>query len=152
MKIYNITKQLTAICEYHKTRNGFKHTATLSRNGYEYESVKCCYLNRTWERYQYETVLKNLFDKVKNNLTKYETRRFKTAIKNGDDPNPFRAVAMVTQIGDLLCDDKKEKNDWKTRMLKAGLEGHGLIMPDDWDELDEATKEERLNGAIDAIA
>ncbi|KKT23937.1 MAG: hypothetical protein UW07_C0019G0016 [Candidatus Nomurabacteria bacterium GW2011_GWF2_43_8] len=42
----------------------------------------------------------------------------------------------------------KESNDWKARMLRAGLEGRGLIMPDDWDTLPEAEKTKRLDGAL----
>ena len=30
-------------------------------------------------------------------------------------------------------------------MFKAGLEGKGLIMPENWDELSEDEKSERLN-------
>jgi hypothetical protein len=33
-------------------------------------------------------------------------------------------------------------------MLKAGLEGRGLIMPDDWDDLSEDEKNRRLDGVI----
>ena len=37
-------------------------------------------------------------------------------------------------------------------MLKAGLEDKGLVMPDDWDGLDENEKEERLNKAITQLS
>lgn len=40
----------------------------------------------------------------------------------------------------------KEKNDWKLRMLKAGIQG--LDIPDDWNGLDENTKTERLDKVI----
>jgi hypothetical protein len=36
-------------------------------------------------------------------------------------------------------------------MLKAGLDGSGLIMPKDWDSLSEDEKEARLNGAISQL-
>jgi len=63
----------------------------------------------------------------------------------------LRRIATVMAMGDLLGKNQKESNDWKTRMLKAGLEGRGLIMPEDWDKLDEDTKQARLNGAIGAL-
>ena len=44
--------------------------------------------------------------------------------------------------------DKKEKNDWKARMLKSGFGNMGLEMPEDWNSLDEETKEARLNAVI----
>ena len=64
----------------------------------------------------------------------------------------LKTVAMAAKVGEVLaCKNKKEKNDWKVRMLKAGLGGRGLIMPDDWEELSEDDKEERLNGAVSAL-
>ncbi len=60
----------------------------------------------------------------------------------------FSAIGMAAMMGDVFGKTKKEKNDWKTRMLKAGLENSGLIMPDDWDSLSEKQKEKRLNAAI----
>jgi hypothetical protein len=51
-------------------------------------------------------------------------------------------------MGELFCDNQKDKNDWKVRMLKAGLENKGLIMPEDWNTLDEDTKQARLDGVI----
>jgi len=60
----------------------------------------------------------------------------------------LKTVAMVAALGSVLCQDQKSANDWKARMLKAGLEGSGLIMPEDWDGLSEDEKERRLDGAI----
>lgn len=64
----------------------------------------------------------------------------------------LKSVAMVAMMGDILCKDQKAKNDWKTRMLKAGLDGRGLIMPEDWESLSEAEKERRLDGSIKILA
>jgi len=58
---------------------------------------------------------------------------------------------MVAKMGAILAPDQKSKNDFQTRILKAGLENRGLIMPDNWDELSEDEKEKRLDGAIGAI-
>ena len=63
----------------------------------------------------------------------------------------FRAIASVALMGEFFGKTQKEKNDWKKRMLVAGLGNRGLIMPDDWDELTEDVKEARLNGAIKVI-
>ena len=52
---------------------------------------------------------------------------------------------MVAMFGELLCDNQKEKNDWKKRMLDAtGL----LNFPEDWDDLSEDEKQKRLDKAI----
>jgi hypothetical protein len=57
----------------------------------------------------------------------------------------LKTTSMVALFGELLCDDKKEKNDWKKRMFEAtGL----LDFPSDWDSLTEDEKETRLNKVI----
>ena len=57
MRIFNLDKTYNIVCNTAPTRNGFKHVATLHKNGYEIAKTKACYLNRTWERFTYETVL-----------------------------------------------------------------------------------------------
>jgi len=64
----------------------------------------------------------------------------------------LKSVAMVSKLGDIFGQTKKESNDWKVRMLKAGLENKGFSMPEDWETLSETDKERRLNGAIEQIA
>lgn len=54
-------------------------------------------------------------------------------------------------MGAVFCDNQKDTNTWKARMIKAGLEGRGLIMPDDLDSLPEDEKQRRLDGAIAAL-
>jgi len=61
--------------------------------------------------------------------------------------NPFKAVGMVAAFGNIFCQTLKEKNDWKLRMIKAGM-GNGLILPDDWDTLSEEVKAKRLDAVI----
>ena len=57
----------------------------------------------------------------------------------------LKSASMVAMFGELLCDNQKEKNDWKKRMLDAtGL----LDFPDDWDDLSEDEKQKRLDKAI----
>jgi hypothetical protein len=61
----------------------------------------------------------------------------------------LNAVGMIMKLGEVFsAGDQKRSNDWKARMLKAGLGNKGLIMPDDWDTLTEDEKEKRLNGVI----
>lgn len=57
MKIFTLDQTYSVVCNTADTRNGFKHVATLCRNGYEIAKAKICYLNRTWERFTYEDVL-----------------------------------------------------------------------------------------------
>jgi len=66
--------------------------------------------------------------------------------KEQEQKQMMKTTGMVALMGDLLCDTKKQKNDWKKRMLKAGIPD--LDIPDDWDELSEDEKEKRLNKVI----
>jgi hypothetical protein len=63
----------------------------------------------------------------------------------------MKTVSTIASLGDIFTDTKKESNDWKLRMLKAGLENRGLCVPEDWDTLTEEEKQKRLDGVI-AIA
>jgi hypothetical protein len=154
MKLFKVNKNITIVCETASTRNGFKHTATLMLNGNEVETVKINYLNRTWESFEYQSVLSHLVDKSKV-MTDKQLIACAKFIANGarvdDELQPLKTVAGVMALGDLFGQNQKEQNDWKTRMLKAGLEDKGLIMPDDWDQLDENTKTARLNAVIESI-
>lgn len=45
-------------CSTQDTRYGFRHVCDFRRPGeYSYTRAKCCYYNRTWERFEYESVL-----------------------------------------------------------------------------------------------
>ena len=149
MKTFKIDKDLQIVCESKNTRNGFKHEATLIRNGLTIDFAKVCYLNRTWESFEYETVIQKLLDKT-NLLSKTRKKNFlkrASGIVRKRTSSVLRSVAMVSALGDILCKEPKEKNDWKVRMLKAGLGGKGLIIPDDWNELTEEEKTRRLKRA-----
>jgi hypothetical protein len=154
MKTFRIDKNLTIVCEHKGTRNGFKHEAALIQNGIQIDFTKVCYLNRTWESFEYETVIRQLLDKS-GILTKTRQKNFLNRISGNyhkEVKKQFGSIAMIAQMGNLLCNTQVEKNDWKTRMLKAGLENKGLIMPDDWSQLTEDDKEKRLNNVIELLA
>jgi hypothetical protein len=151
MKIFKITKDIEVVCESQNTRYGFRHLATLMRDGKEQETAKCCYYNRTWEKYEYQSVLFELVRKSKS-LSDEEKNICKDFIE-GDhtDWSDFKMVSSIAKLGDIFCNNQKEKNDWKERMLKAGFENKGLIMPDDWNTLDEETKQKRLDSVIELM-
>lgn len=62
MKIFNLSGEWSIICKSEGTRTGFRHLAYLMKNGNEYDKAKVCYQNRTWERYEFETVIKKLLN------------------------------------------------------------------------------------------
>lgn len=148
MKVFKINQDIEVVCEWKKTRNGFKHEATLLVNGIEKDKTKICYLNRTWERYEYESVLKKLINDTKELSEDVKKVCLEFINKDNTDWSKFKLISTIAKVGDILCENQKDKNDWKARMLKAGLGNKGLIIPEDWESLDEDTKEKRLNLVI----
>lgn len=61
------------ITESEGTRNGFRHKCTLFRDGREVISTSIHYLNRTWESYQYQSVMR----KAVGILIEQELTRFR---------------------------------------------------------------------------
>lgn len=79
MRIFELDKRFSIVCETEGTRNGFKHTAVLLSNGSSVgKETKICYLNRTWERFTYESVL---FQAINNFFTEYEAVKYKEIVK-----------------------------------------------------------------------
>lgn len=150
MQSFKINDHLSIVCSWKKTRNGFKHEASLLKDGQEIDSTKVCYLNRTWERYEYQTAMQKLLDRT-DLITAEEKKAFIENPDNDRASKELHATAAIAALGDIFGKSQKEKNDWKERMLKAGLGNSGLIMPDDWDTLSEDEKERRLNGAIQSL-
>lgn len=141
MKIFTIKETTSVVCNREKTRNGFKHIAVLIENGREVDKVKINYLNRTWERYEYESILHKMLDK--HGLPHPDE---KTEIKK--DISELRAVGALAMFGDVISKDKKESNAFKKKMISAVP---GVIIPDDFEALSEEEKARRLDGAIDEL-
>jgi hypothetical protein len=140
------------VAHYEKTRNGFRHIAILyDKYGHEVDRAKIPYQNRTWESYEYESVLNRLLDQS-GVLTEPDKKAF---LKNGElkakeeTEQRFGTIANIAKMGDILGDTQKEKNDWKKRMIKAGLPE--LNIPEDWETLSEDEKEKRLNKVIEQM-
>ena len=79
MKIFKLDDMYSVVCVFKGTRSGFKYTATLMKNGLQVAETKICYLNRTWERFEYESVLIKLID---NNFSGSENEIYKYAVKD----------------------------------------------------------------------
>lgn len=65
MRVFKLSRRLEVVCRWEKTRYGFRHLATVLLNGCELDTNKACYYNRTWERYEYQTVLRGAIEKCK---------------------------------------------------------------------------------------
>lgn len=140
-----INKRTKIVAKTQSTRTGFRHLVEYYSDGKLVESRRVSYLNRTWESYQYESAIKSLLKKMR--MSPSDTARIlsiTSGTSRSDLKNRFRTTSNVASLGDVFGKTKKEKNDWKLRMIKAGA-GAGLILPDNWDSLSENEKERRLN-------
>ena len=57
MREFKLSDEYTVVCEFQSTRTGFRHVAILLKNREEIDRTKLCYSNRTWERFQFQSVL-----------------------------------------------------------------------------------------------
>ena len=79
MRIFNLDNEYNIVCNWENTRYGFRHIAVLHKNGFEIARTKCCYYNRTWERFEFETVLRKV---IRDNFIDKEQAKFLEIIKN----------------------------------------------------------------------
>lgn len=78
MRIFNLNKIYNVVCNSENTKYGFSHMASLHKNGFKIAQAKSCYYNRTWECYEFESVLIKV---IKENFTGKEKENFLEAIK-----------------------------------------------------------------------
>ena len=154
-KTFKLSNDIHIDCETYDTRYSWGHKAYLYVNGIEETYKKITYYNRTWEAYTYQSILSCIVDEVSNKIISKEDKAKYQAMIASDsfsqDKDVFKSIAMIAKMGELLTNTQSEANDWKARMLKAGM-GEGLRMPDDWGTLSEDDKQARLDRAIQAIA
>ena len=154
MKTFTINDRYSIACEWKKTRVAFKHEAVLLDNGNEVDRAKICYQNRTWERFEYESVISKLLYGARI-LDDNGIRAFLDLAAGADHEEVrarFGTIAMIAQLGELMAGpDLSARNDWSRRMLATGLEPQGLIFPDDWATLSEEDKKTRLDGVIEIL-
>lgn len=142
MKTFKLSKEYEVICRSEKTRYGFRHIAVLMQHGNEISRAKKCYYNRTWESYEFQSVL---HDVIHDYFVEKRAKRYIKKVDGAPKESPFKAVQMACALGSLLCADGKEKNDFKKRMLGTV---HGIQFPEDFDTLPEEERQRRLDGAI----
>jgi hypothetical protein len=79
MRIFNLDKEYNIVCNSESTRYGFRHLATLHKNGFSIAKAKACYYNRTWERFEFETVILKVID---DNFKDNENFKYRKIIGN----------------------------------------------------------------------
>ena len=113
-----IIGEFTAICEFKPTKNGFKHVCRLS-NGHYSKDVTCYYINRTWEKFQFETaILKSIsemeFDIISNekacfkalegirHMSKQREKAFRKYLEKVFILRDLQAVKQAVKTGDFI--------------------------------------------------
>ena len=79
MKIFNVNFQgekNSIYCKCENTRNGFKHVATMYYNKNTYVAV-CYYINRTWEYFEYQSVIRKLYYIISNEFKEKAVNEWK---------------------------------------------------------------------------
>jgi len=150
-KTFQPTQTIRIDCVSEKTSMAFRHLATVYRNGVEVGYAKIPYQNRTWESYEFQSVMKRAVGGSSlNPQEKAEVNKW----LDGDrtDWSGFQMTGMIAGLGDIFTKTPAESNAWKTRMLKAGLGNQGLDIPSDFGTLPEKTKTARLNAVINLIS
>lgn len=78
MRIFNLNNEYNIVCNFQNTRSGFKHVASLHKNGFSIYETKINYYNRTWERFEYESIL---IETINENFKGIEKDKFLEVIK-----------------------------------------------------------------------
>lgn len=69
-------KEVEFVNQYRNTRNGFAHDTTMFIDGRKVAEHTCHYLNRTWERYEFQTVMMCAVRDVEEQEIAYLKERF----------------------------------------------------------------------------
>lgn len=148
-KFFELEDNVYIKCWSEKTSRGFRHLAEFYVDGELIEDAKVVYSNRTWEKYEFESVIEKMLGKM--NRPDIERQAIMGTVENqalGRVNDDMKTIAMVSSLGDVFGTSEKERNDWKLRMIKAGM-GDGLQLPDDWNTLPEEEKGVRLDKIIE---
>ena len=78
MRIFTLNNDYSVVCNSEGTRYGFRHLARLHKNGFSIAKSKICYYNRTWERFEFESVLNKI---IEDNFTGRERAKFLEVVK-----------------------------------------------------------------------
>lgn len=149
-RMFQITPHINASCRSENTSYGFRHLCTIFKNGRDVGHAKATYYNRTWEAYEFQSVLKDAINSA--DLTPKE-KAFAKKWVDGDrtDWSSFQMTGMIAGLGDIMTNNKKESNVWKKKMIQAGMSNKGLSFPDDWDTLSEDVKKVRLDKVVNLM-
>ena len=105
-------------CYTTNTRCGFCHTAHLMSWKYDITDTKASYYNRTWERFEYESVLKRAIEKLPNDI---QQAVYDQIIDHKAVEEEQKAEEMVGKFEELHSSLSAEN---KARLANSGIEIH----------------------------
>ena len=111
-------KEIEFRCYTTDTRNGFCHTAHLTGWEYEQTDTKASYYNRTWERFEYESVLKRAIEKLPEDVRQQVYDQIIDGKAAEEEQKAEDMFQSFKQLHDGLSDENKE------RLANSGIEMH----------------------------
>jgi hypothetical protein len=111
-------KEIGFRCYTTDTRCGFCHTAHYIGWEYDVNDTKVSYYNRTWERFEYESVLKRAIEKLPSNIR----QQVYDQIIDGKAAEEEQKAEDMFQSFKQLHDGLSEEN--KERLANSGIEMH----------------------------
>ena len=105
-------------CYTTDTRCGFCHTAICTTWGIDTTPSKVSYYNRTWERFEYETVLKSAINKLPKEIRQQVYDQIIDHKAAEEEKKAEEQIAKFESLYNGLSEESKE------RIAKANLECH----------------------------
>ena len=111
-------QEITFRCYTTDTRSGFCHTAICTTWGIDTTPTKIGYYNRTWERFEYESVLKRAIDKLPTEIR----QQVYDQIIDGKDAEEEQKAEEQFEAFERLHSSLSDEN--KQRLANSGIEMH----------------------------
>jgi hypothetical protein len=111
-------KEITFRCHTTNTRTGFCHTAHYTGWDYNLTDTKATYYNRTWERFEYESVLKRAIDKLPADVRQQVYDQIIDGKAAEEEQKAEEQFQAFKKLHEGLSDENKE------RLANSGIEMH----------------------------
>lgn len=111
-------KEIEFRCYTTDTRSGFCHTAHLMGWEYDITDTKASYYNRTWERFEYESVLKRAIEKLPAEIR----QQVYDQIIDGKAAEEEKKADEMVKSFEALHAGLSDEN--KARLANSGIEIH----------------------------
>jgi hypothetical protein len=111
-------KEIEFRCYTTDTRCGFCHTAHYVGWDYDLTDTKASYYNRTWERFEYESVLKRAIDKLPADIQKEVYAQIIEGKAAEEEKKAEDMVKSFEALHSALSPENKE------RLANSGIEIH----------------------------